>query len=566
LPLILLVLSLQGNAALAGYELPPGERITNLPHIPRAMPQKEAYEVYDPVIGRNFDIKNFWMRADLRIRPEYRNGVCFGGGAPVGGVCNSRPSGATQSGRANAGPNASDFYVQQWARLGIGYDLSPDVNFYFEIIDSATWGGNGNPNSAGNAGDPLNHNCGANAANTQANCRLGVRAAYVLVRNVGDIQGLTMKAGRQYVVFGNHSLFGHFDWANTGYSHDGIMFSYSTKTFDSYLGWFRNSETDLLQGAPVGSLNANIAGCTGGSPGTACSAAQRSGSPDGSADADMFIFYNQIKSVPGFLIEPYYVLYINNMAASVNSDGLGAPKHADQIRHMFGGRIEMRKGNWDLITENAWQTGRMGSGLANANGTAQNQRNITINAWATRSWLGHTWYQHKWKPRFAVGFDYASGDGQANCATNAGTAAATATAGMTCKTANTFENFFPTNYIHAGYMLNHAWRNSIQPQVNIQARPTARDHIEFWGQLHYLASARDNWYRGAQGPLAWSRTDNATTHVGNEVDFSWTHMFADGRVSLTATWGHFFVGQYVKNNLGTSSDQDWGILQLWMSF
>jgi len=159
------------------------------------MPQKEAYEVYDPVIGRNFDIKNFWLRADLRVRPEWRNGVCFGGGAPSGGVCNSRPSKSTQSSRANAGPNSSDFYVQQWTRLGIGYDLSPDVNFYFELIDAATWGGNGNPNNAGNAGDPLNHNCGPNAANTQAQCRLGVRAAYVLVRNLADIQGLSMKAG-----------------------------------------------------------------------------------------------------------------------------------------------------------------------------------------------------------------------------------------------------------------------------------------------------------------------------------------------------------------------------------
>ena len=43
------------SPVFAGYELPPGERITNLPAIPRNMPQKEAYENYDPVIGRNFD-------------------------------------------------------------------------------------------------------------------------------------------------------------------------------------------------------------------------------------------------------------------------------------------------------------------------------------------------------------------------------------------------------------------------------------------------------------------------------------------------------------------------------
>ena len=46
-----------------------------------------------------------------------------------------------------------------------GYDLSPDVNFYMEIIDSATWGANGNAANAGNGGDPLNHNGGTATAN-----------------------------------------------------------------------------------------------------------------------------------------------------------------------------------------------------------------------------------------------------------------------------------------------------------------------------------------------------------------------------------------------------------------
>ena len=69
----------------------------------------------------------------------------------------------------------------------------------------------------------------------------------MLIRNFAGVQGLSVKAGRQYVIFGNHSLFGHFDWANTGYSHDGIMLQYSTKAWDVYAGWFRNSETDIGQ-------------------------------------------------------------------------------------------------------------------------------------------------------------------------------------------------------------------------------------------------------------------------------------------------------------------------------
>ena len=81
----------------------------------------------------------------------------------------------------------------------------------------------------------------------------------MLVRNFAGIQGLSLKAGRQYVVFGNQSLFGPFDWANTGYSHDGVMLQYSTKSFDSYVGWFRNSESDIGQAAPVGSWPDNVA-------------------------------------------------------------------------------------------------------------------------------------------------------------------------------------------------------------------------------------------------------------------------------------------------------------------
>ena len=530
----------------AGFELPEGERITNLPHIPRAIPQKESYELYDPVIGRNFDLKNFWLRADLRARPEFRNGVCFGGAAPVGGACNGPAAvGAAPGARtATQGKGANDFYVQQWVRLGIGYDLSPDVNFYMEIIDAATWGGNGTQVNAGNGGDPLTHNC--SAVQTGA-CRLGVRAAYVLVRNLAGVQGLSMKVGRQYVIFGNHSLFGHFDWANTGYSHDGVMFSYSTKAWDTYLGWFRNSESDIAQAAPVGSLAGNVAGQNVGN--------------DGSRDADMFIFYNQIKSVPGFLIEPFYVLYSNRYSSADNrAQGLGTAKHSNQTRHMIGNRIEMRKGNFDLINETAWQFGSMGdAGGVNAVQNAYgNTKNLSINAWATRNWLGYTHYQSAWKPRIAANFDYASGDGRANCTI--------AAAAGNCSTANTFENFFPTNHIHMGYMDIQAWKNMMQPAANFQFRPSTRDHFEIWYTHLQLANSKDNWYRGAQGVYVFSKANNTKRHIGDELDISWTRMFADGKVAFQATYGHLWTGSYIHENLGTHQDQSWGFVQVWMNF
>jgi hypothetical protein len=552
----------------AGYELPPGERITNLPAIPRNMPQKEAYENYDPVIGRNFDLKNFWLRADLRVRPELRNGVCFGAGnlAGAGGNCNTFGQASTVNTAKNPinnGGSGNTFFVQQWVRLGIGYDLSPDVSFYTEFIYSNDWGTSGNPANPSQGGGPaLNNNC--NTVNT-GQCSLGIRAAYALIRNLGGVQGLSVKAGRQYIVFGNQSLFGHFDWANTGFSHDGIMFQYATKTFESYVGYFREADLNIGQAASTG---AGIVGVPGNATGGGLA----------NNAANLFIFYNQIKSVPGFLFEPHYFLFLNDLprtaAGGTPSNGsatnaqLGnlvnvgdAAVHANgQLRHTIGNRTEMRKGNWDAINEIEYQFGRESSGYL---GTT---KDLHINAWATRNWLGYTVYEHKWKPRFAVGLDYASGDGNANCNTAAAGVAGTRNVRSCNGTANTFENFYPTNHIHMGYMDVMAWRNMLTPSANFQFRPTERDHFEFWYNEFYLANARDNWYRGSQGAYVFSNPNNTSRHIGGETDFTWTRMFADGKVALQGTWGHLFSGQYIKDNLGTSKDQDWAYLSLWMNF
>src|SRR5690349_22858055 len=82
------LVSFSGPAESA-FELPEGEKITNPIVIGRGIPQKESYEPFDPKIGRNFDIRNLWIRADLRVRPEYRNNVCFGGGIGTSGQCNA---------------------------------------------------------------------------------------------------------------------------------------------------------------------------------------------------------------------------------------------------------------------------------------------------------------------------------------------------------------------------------------------------------------------------------------------------------------------------------------------
>ena len=532
----------------AAFQLPEGEKITNPIVIGRGIPQKEAYEPFDPKIGRNFDIRNLWIRADIRVRPEFRNNVCFGGGIGLAGQCNA--PGLVPN---NIQGQANDQYIQQMTRLGIGYDLSPDVNFYFELIDSRTWGGNGTPvgpSGAGNNGDPAIHTCGNTSPTGRSTCTLGIRAGYMLIRNFAGVQGLGVKAGRQYIVFGDQSLFGHFDWANTGWSFDGVMLQYGTSIMDTHLGFFRTAETDLLQGAALGSGGPNIAG-TGQAR-------------NGAGDADFLIFYNQIKSVPWVLIEPYYVYYKNNLGAGdISSQGLGTPKHGDQTRHVIGNRLALKKDYFDASSEVVYQFGQMGDTAPGASGLCGNPggegKCLHINAWATRNWIGFTAFNLPGKPRIAFNFDYASGDGRANCTLNS--------AFGSCRTANTFENFFPTNHIHMGYMDVMGWKNMMSFSGNFQARLSKDDHVELWYTNLHLANARDNWYRASQGVYVFSRPDNTVTHIADEVDFVWTHFFMNGMVAFQGGYGHLFPGPYISHNLGRhATGQDWGYAQLWINY
>ena len=64
----------------------------------------------------------------------------------------------------------------------------------------------------------------------------------MLVRNF-LVPNLTIKAGRQLVVWGNHRMFGHFDWNNVGWAHDGLTANYKlSKSTTLQVGWLRTAE------------------------------------------------------------------------------------------------------------------------------------------------------------------------------------------------------------------------------------------------------------------------------------------------------------------------------------
>jgi hypothetical protein len=59
---------------------------------------------------------------------------------------------------------------------------------------------------------------------------------------------------------------------------------------------------------------------------------------------------------------------------------------------------------------------------------------------------------------------------------------------------------------------------------------------------------------------------NTKTHIGDELDVAWTHMFMDGKVAFQAAYGYLWSGGYIQQNLGTSTNQEWAYAQLWINF
>ena len=181
------------------------------------------------------------------------------------------------------------------------------------------------------------------------------------------------------------------------------MLQYSTKGLGHLLGLVPELGIRPSQAAPVGSGSANIAGTAAATMRT--------------RDADMFIFYNQIKSVPGFLIEPYYVLYSTTGTAlqTIAAQGLGTAKHSNQTRHMIGNRIEMRKGGFDFMNEIVYQFGQMGDTAEPRCAERMGNRRIcTSMPGRPETGSAIRCIDTAWKPRIAFNLDYASGDGRNN--------------------------------------------------------------------------------------------------------------------------------------------------------
>ena len=154
-------------------------------------------------------------------------------------------------------------------------------------------------------------------------------------------------------------------------------------------------------------------------------------------------------------------------------------------------------------------------------------------------------------PRLGFGYDHGSGDSNPND-----------------DEVETFENLFGTQHRPYGLMDLTGARNMHIPKLTFSVKPVEgltlnADFLAFW-----LDDTSDFFYPESGGGRAgngYGINPGASSFVGTELD-----LYANYKVTSWANfqlgYGHFFVGDHVKDSVAATTDADWLYTQVMLTF
>jgi hypothetical protein len=257
----------------------------------------------------------------------------------------------------------------------------------------------------------------------------------------------------------------------------------------------------------------------------------------------------------------FYFLARNASQAAISAEPRPqAPQPSARDIYTYGFRLKSKPGeigDWDYSIEAAGQLGKFRDRRLGATSPE-----LDHEAYMAVIQGGYTFSDAWATPR--LGLEYSFGSGDSN---------------PTDGKHETFENLFPTNHKFYGYMDLASLQNIHNVRAIAQIKPTPRWSIALEAHAFWLADTSDNFYNvgGApRGGVATTPTGNGYginpsygSYVGSEVDL--IAGYAVNRYTqIEAGYGHFFVGDYVKQSLSSaafgSKDADYFYLQININF
>ncbi len=306
-----------------------------------------------------------------------------------------------------------------------------------------------------------------------------IRQAYI---EIGSGAGLSFKAGRQVLQYGDQRLIGPLEWSNL------------SRTFDAAkLRW---------AGADGFWIDAFVSSVV---------VPDRGGLDESDWDS---IFSGIYAHIPTWGIQDteLYVLHLDDTDRDDHFVTIGT-----HIKAQPG-----KLGAWDYEAEFAVQTG-----------TAQGK---DLTAFASYIEGGYT-FAHAWKPRIGLEYSYGSGDSDA-----------------TDGDIGSFQNLYPTNHPHYGYMDIFSWSNMHDAVLHLSAKPTAKLTVGIDCHAFWLANTADTWRRANARTTVRDANAAAGNYAGTELDALATYA-ACANFNITCGYSHFFAGDYLRDT-GAGSDAD----------
>lgn len=327
---------------------------------------------------------------------------------------------------------------------------------------------------------------------------------------------VTLKAGRQELLYGDERFVGIGDWSNTG-----RVFDAAKLRFENDFLW-----ADAFAGRVVvpRDNHFNIAN-----------------------DYDWFwgVYGSTRKLVPWQDTELYF-LSRNVEVGSPNAVATGIGGVTARDIYTIGTRwksVPGKLGGWEYSTELAGQFGSISS----AGG------GIDHEAFSADATVGYTWSKAHGTPRLGAGYTYASGDDDPNDTVN-----------------HTFEGLFGTNHKFYGVMDLWGLRNIHSARALASWKPWKPLTLSSEFHLIWLAEGNDFLYpesgAGRSGN-GYGRNPQFSRFVGSELDIVGSYALKS-YADLQLGYGHFFVGDYIKQSAQSAPanagavDANWVYVQL----
>lgn len=326
---------------------------------------------------------------------------------------------------------------------------------------------------------------------------------FIDIKPFGSGTPLTLRVGRQELLYGKQRLISPLGWANTRRRFDAAKLMYKSEQWDIDGFYARPVPVNRAE-----SLDRKL--------------------DEYNEDQHFFGVYSTYKGWDNHGLDLYYLVLLDHRPRA-NSAGISS----NLTLHTFGSRFWGKQGPWDYEIEGAMQIGHHGGD--------------EVFAWMVAMEGGYTFAEVPMKPRLALGFDWATGDSD-----------------PLDNQHNTFNQLFPLSHAYHGYLDQVARQNVLGPHIKLSFKPCKNVKMAIAYHHFFLDQNGDALYNAGGVPVRRDPRGNSGSAVGGEMDIT-TAWKIDTHQKVLFGWSHLWPGTFI-DKTGDNDEVDLIYLQYVFTF